>query len=36
MKFSSFDLDLNPMTLELKLDLDTIKMYVCAKNEVSS
>ena len=25
----SFDLDLDPITLVLKLDLDIIKMYVC-------
>ena len=34
MNFYSFDLDLDPMTLVLKLDLDIIKMYVCTKNEV--
>ena len=34
MKFWSFDLDLDRMTLVLKLDLDIIKMYVCTKNEV--
>ena len=34
MKFYSFDLDLDPVTLVLKLDLDIIKMYVCTKNEV--
>ena len=34
MNFKSFDLDLDPMTLVLKLDLDIIKMYVCTKNEV--
>ena len=34
MNFLSFDLDLDPMTLVLKLDLDIIKMYVCTKNEV--
>ena len=28
MKFYSFDLDPDPMTLILKLDLDIIKMYV--------
>ena len=32
----SFDLDLNPMTLVLKVDLDIIKMYVCTENEVPS
>ena len=34
MNFQSFGLDLDPMTLVLKLDLDIIKMYVCTKNEV--
>ena len=34
MKFWSFDLDLDPITLVLKLDLDIIKMYVCTKTEV--
>ena len=34
MKFESFDLDLDPMTLVLKLDLDIIKMHMCTKNEV--
>ena len=34
MKFWSFDLDLDSMTLILKLDLDSIKMHVCTKNEV--
>ena len=28
MTFYSFDLDLHPVTLVLKLDLDIIKMYV--------
>ena len=32
--FYSFDLDLDPMILVLKLDLDMIKMYLCTKNEV--
>ena len=36
IKIYSLDLDLDPMTLVLKLDLDIIKMYVCAKNEVPS
>ena len=31
MKFYSFDLDLDPMTSVLKLDLNIIKMYVCTK-----
>ena len=34
--FCSHDLDLDPMTLILKLDLDIIKMYLHTKNEVSS
>ena len=34
MKVQSFDLDLDPMTLVVKLDLDIIKMYMCTKNEV--
>ena len=34
MKMYSFDLDLHPMILVLKLDLDNIKMYVCPKNKV--
>ena len=33
--FFSYDLDLDPMTLILKLDLDIIKMYWHTKNEVS-
>ena len=31
MKFYSFDLDLEPMTLVLKLDLDIIKIFMCTK-----
>ena len=34
--FDSFDLDLNPMTLVLKPDLDMVKMYLHTKNEVPS
>ena len=34
MMFYSFDLDLDPITLILKLDLDMVKMYLQAKNEV--
>ena len=34
MKVKSFDLDLDPMTLVVNLDLDIIKMYMCTKNEV--
>ena len=29
MKFYSFDLDLDPMTLMLKCNLNVVKMYVC-------
>ena len=36
MMFYSFDLDLDPMTLVLKLDLDMVKMYLHTKNEVPS
>ena len=36
MKFYLFDHDLDPMTLVLKLDLDTVQMHVCTENEVSS
>ena len=36
MKFYSFALDLDPMTLVLKLDLDIVKMYVYSENEVPS
>ena len=36
MMFYSFDLDHNPMTLVLKLDLDMVKMYLHTKNEVPS
>ena len=32
-KFYWFNLDLDVMTLVLKLDLDIVKMYVYAKNE---
>ena len=34
MEYYSFDLDLDPVTLVLKRDLDIVKMYVCSKNEV--
>ena len=34
MNFWSFDLDLDPMTLVLKIDLDITKMYVYIKNQV--
>ena len=33
MKFYSLDLDLDPLILVFKLDLNIIKMYICAKNE---
>ena len=36
MMFYSFDFDLDPMTLILKLDLDMVKMYPHSKNEVPS
>ena len=36
MKFYLFDLDLDPMTLALKLVLDIIKMYVNSEHEVHS
>ena len=36
LKFYEFDLDLDPMTLILKLDLDIVKRYVCTKNEAST
>ena len=29
MKFYSFDLDLDSLTIVLKLDLDIVKTYVC-------
>jgi len=33
--FSCHDLDINPMTLKLEVDLDILKMYLHAKNEVA-
>ena len=33
--FFSYDLNLDPMTLILKLDLDMVKIYMHTKNEVS-
>ena len=33
--FFSYDLDFDPITLILKLDLDMIKIYLHTKNEVS-
>ena len=33
--FCKIDLDLEPMTLGLKLNLDIVKMYHHVKNEVS-
>ena len=35
VQLHSYNLDLDPMTLVLDLDLDVLKMYVRAKNEVS-
>ena len=34
MRLHSFGLDLDPMNLVLKLDLDIVKMYVYTENEV--
>ena len=34
MMLYSFDIDLDPMTLILKLDLDMLKVYLHTKNEV--
>ena len=36
MMFHSFDFDLDSMTLILKLNLDMVKVYLHAKNEVPS
>ena len=36
MKFYSFDLELDPMTLILQLNLDIVKMYLCIQNKVPS
>ena len=36
MTKNTFDLDLNPMTLILKLDLDMVKMYLYTEDKVSS
>ena len=33
---NTFDLDLDPMTLILKLDLDMVKMYLYTEDEVPS
>ena len=33
MKYYCFDLEFDPMTLVLKLNLDFVKMYVYTKNE---
>ena len=35
LSFFSYDLDLDPMTLLLKLDLDKVKKYLHTKNKVS-
>ena len=34
MKFYSFNLDRDPMNLILKLDPDTVKMYLHSENKV--
>ena len=34
MNFYSFDLNLDPMTVIIKLYLDTVKMYLFPQNEV--
>ena len=36
MTKNTFDLDLDPMTLILKLDQDMVKMYLYAEDEVPS
>ena len=36
MTFNSFDLDLEPITLKFKLDVDMVKMYLYTDNEVPS
>ena len=36
MKFYLFDLDYKPKTLTLKLNLDIVKMSLCAENDVLS
>ena len=36
MMFHSFDLDFDPMTLILKLNLDMVKMYLHAEIKVPS
>ena len=33
--FFSYDLNIDPVTLILKLDLDMVKMYLHTENEVS-
>ena len=33
--YSSCDLDLDPITLIYKSDLDILKMYLCTKNKVA-
>ena len=35
LTLTSCDLDLDPMTLIIKLDLDIVKMHLPAKNQVS-
>ena len=34
VKYVSFPFDLDPMTLILKFDLNMVKKYLCAENEV--
>ena len=36
MTKNTFDLDLDPITLILKLDLDMVKMYLYTEDEVPS
>ena len=36
MTKNTFDLDFDPMTLILKLDLDMVKMYLYTEDEVPS
>ena len=36
MTKNTFDLDLNPMTLIVKLELDMVNMYLYTKDEVPS
>ena len=36
MKFYSFDLDFDPVTFLLKLDLDIVKIYVSTEHNIPS